>query len=198
MGRDPWPSSNALHSITSVFDTMTSLWHERKDYRGTDPGTATCISRRVILLMWEGYMRLREEEYRQLSSRIHFRETRDDSKHREADWGADVLRRLKTDKMTNEMITSDILNNIKALSFASHDHHFIEQSEVENWRALHADAMAFGQKLNSLIDAYMQEATIEEIRTCSQQAHHLSLLTSTSIILLVISVTASTVPMASF
>lgn len=79
----------------------------------------------------------------------------------------EALQRLRFDKVTNEVRTDDIFNNVNTLGLKLSGHGLTQDFELDDWCALHAAAVSLGGKLNVLIEDFAQENLVQAIRLAS-------------------------------
>lgn len=179
--------------MLSTFDDLISIHTQEANTQITqEPISCTSVCRSLIRCKWETYLASRMTDYYTKLDRFHFKNPVSNALtwfHTwDIAWRADIFRRLTFAKLgIEDAVSKDISANLKALG-VGHSDTALSQDETVEWKNLQSSGTALANKYANLIDAYLQEVTIQESRTSNHQARSVGRLTALATVLVPISI----------
>jgi hypothetical protein len=154
-----WRNIGPPLRLLSSFDDLIIFYTNTKHKATNNPVTAMHVCQRYVRYKWAGYLRSRLDEYWKLHDTLYFKSYSSCDINTwfhswDLKWRTETFRRLSFGRATIELVSEDILHNMKALGLGSAGS-TLEESDVEGWESLWDMGSYLWQRHNSLIEVYV-------------------------------------------
>jgi hypothetical protein len=188
-----WKNIQSQPRLLSTFDKLLLAYANAKGKVTDDLVSATLVYQRYLGYLWTD-LQSRLNDYRELYNTLHFmihfnRVVKTWFQSWNLEVSTETFRRLVFAKAAIEIMGDGIVHNMRVLRLGSPNSTFSE-SDIESWEALKEIGSSLRQKISGLMDAYVQEAGLQENQLSNYQARNIGRLTSLATILVPLSVTA--------
>lgn len=178
--------------LQSTFENIKYFYEAATSQASKDPVSAMLVSQRYVLQLYNSYMQSRLVTFyrdpRQLQAKP-YSESVGKTWFDSWDWAwrEEIFRRLTIVKANGQLMSRDITHNMQALGIGT-GYTVLEECDIEGWTMLREEMAYLREKLDDLIEAYIQTSTLQESQFANEQARNIGRLTKMATVLLPLTV----------